>query len=356
MVDRRERRDAPRDGRVARLLPARDRLRPRSDRRGRSGVARPPAPVRRQRRGSARDAGRAAQRHRATPRGGRTLAADRRRRRPDAARERVRARDEAPAGRARRGARRRPHHRLPDPLSAVRRSARPGAAVASRLPGELHDRIAPARGRRPGVAGRALAGAAGDRAPRPPRLHGRHAARGAVQRPPVRPFGGAARGHVRARRSGRARRPAGGDDPAGSGPARAHHLRGPRRRAARRRLREGPRLRAVRRGRRDHAAAVRPAQGQRDLLYAAIDDGVPRPADARAARPRPRARRHPVASRRGSGDGQRRVPGRRVPLSRGRLRRRADRRRDRGPRGHHAGGSRRPSAARSRSAASTASI
>ena len=65
---------------------------------------------------------------------------------------------------------------------------------------------------------------------------------------------------------------------------------------------------------------------------------------------------HPRAARRGSRDGQRRVPGRGVPLSRRRLRRRADRRR-------HADAGRTSrrriapaSAASSRSAASTASI
>ena len=141
----------------------------------------------------------------------------------------------------------RAHRRLSDPLPAVRRGPRPGSAVASGLPGELHHRVAAARRRIARLPCRTLAITPGDRAARASRVHGRQPPCGAVQRPAVRASGRAARGFVRHRRPRRARRPAGSDDATGRriGRERISYAR-PRRRAARRGLRARPRLHAGR--------------------------------------------------------------------------------------------------------------
>ena len=104
---------------------------------------------------------------------------------------------------------------------------------------------------------------------------------------------------LRARRWRRPAGPAVADDAGGAGRAGSAFVRRPRRRAARRRLRAAARRRAGdRRSAGDANPAVRqaasahgtrePAQDDRLVLHAAIADGVSRPADARAARPRRR--------------------------------------------------------------------
>ena len=130
----------------------------------------------------------------------------------------------------------------------------------------------------------------------------------------------------------------------------AHRVRGPRGRAARRRLRTDPRLRAGCRNIRGpwppDARARRTPQDDRRLLHAPRAHGVPGPPDARAARARRHARSHPVAARARPGDGQRRVPGGGVPLPRARVRGRADSRRRGVGRGSRRRGSVRLSARR----------
>ena len=113
--------------------------------------------------------------------------------------------------------------------------------------------------------------------------------------------------------------------------ARTHHVSRPRRRAAGRGLRNAPRLRAAsstraRRARtrratgRDARVRIRRAQGHRHVLHAAADRRLPRAAHARPAHA-PRARRtDSPASHRRSGDGQRRLPRRGLPLSGARVR------------------------------------
>ena len=67
----------------------------------------------------------------------------------------------------------------------------------------------------------------------------------------------------------------------------------------------------------DARARVGRAKGDRHVLHAAADRRLPRPPHARPAGPRRRAGADPSAARPRSGDGQRRVPRRRVPLPRG---------------------------------------
>ena len=68
------------------------------------------------------------------------------------------------------------------------------------------------------------------------------------------------------------------------------------------------------RPRRPHANVGR-AEEHGQLLHPACDDGVSRPSSAASARRGTVARRDPAVADCGSGNGQRRVPGRRVPLS-----------------------------------------
>ena len=58
----------------------------------------------------------------------------------------------------------------------------------------------------------------------------------------------------------------------------------------------------------------RATQGVRDVLYAATPHGIPRAANVGPSRPRPSSRPHSLAARRRSGDGQRRLSCRGVPL------------------------------------------
>ena len=110
---------------------------------------------------------------------------------------------------------------------------------------------------------------------------------------------------------------------------RADLLRGSGGRAARGGLRAPARLRSSAAGARSGGTApwcaTRPAQGDGIVLHAPLADRVRRQADARAGG----AGRHAGADSRAagsrSGDGQRRVSGRRVPISRARLRSGADR-------------------------------
>ncbi len=97
----------------------------------------------------------------------------------------------------------------------------------------------------------------------------------------------------------------------------AHFLSRPRRRAARLGLRTRPRARTGSRRRHAHAQPhIDQAQSHRQLLHAAGADRVPGQADADAAR-RGQDRRLRSSSLRDrrSGDGQRRFPRRRLPLS-----------------------------------------
>ena len=139
-------------------------------------------------------------------------------------------------------------HRLSHAVPAVRRSARARAAVAPDLSRELQPRGAARRGRAVAARRRALGRAARDRAPRARRLPRRRSARHAVQRPAVRAGAHAARRAARSGRRGGAAGDPGAVHAAGArsrGP-RAHRLSRPRRRAARRRLRDAARLRAAR--------------------------------------------------------------------------------------------------------------
>ena len=193
--------------------------------------------------------------------------------------------------------------------------------MASGVPGRLHDRGAPRGRRTAAAAGRAVGNDSGDLAARPPWLPGRLAAGGGVQRPTVL---ARARSPRRRPPAGRRAGPggsAGVDDPAGKEGKRprAHFLWRSGGRAARRRLRETAGFHAPR-GPGRRAVRVGASEGDRLLLHAALADRSPRPPDARAARARSLPRRHPLPPHRRSGDGQRRIPGGRVPLSRQRLR------------------------------------
>ena len=109
--------------------------------------------------------------------------------------------------------------------------------------------------------------------------------------------------------------------------ARAHRVRRPRRRTARHGVRDAARLRtdtapqargqatgcAVRRLARPR---LRRAQGDRHVLYAAADRRLRRATHARPARARRAARADPRPAHRRSGDGQRRLSGRGVPVPR----------------------------------------
>ena len=184
---------------------------------------------------------------------------------------------------------------------------------------------------RPHARAGAVGRAARDRPPRARRLPRRRSARHAVQRPPVRAGADAAGRTPRSGRRGGAAGGAGAVDAAGgrSRGARAHRLSRPRRRAARRRLRNAARLRS--RGRRPSAGAdaglatvtlrgigVRKATGTfytpqpiadylvRRTLGPLVRDAAPdRILQLRIVDP---------------GDGQRRVPRRRLPLSGRRVR------------------------------------
>ena len=100
----------------------------------------------------------------------------------------------------------------------------------------------------------------------------------------------------------------------------------PRRRAARRRLRDAARLRAARsdragtprvarRARWSRSSRAPASQGDRNVLHAAADRRLPGPPDARTARAGCDARSDPQPADCRSGDGQRRVSRRRVPVS-----------------------------------------
>ena len=127
-------------------------------------------------------------------------------------------------------------------------------------------------------------------------------------------------------RVGAPRRPGAGDAAAADGGRRRLRYARPRRRAARRRLRARARVRTgrVATGPLRPDAHVARAQGDGQLLHAAIDDRVSGAARAPSAR-RAAARPTQILALRvlDPGDGQRRVSGRRLPVSRSGRRARA---------------------------------
>ena len=249
--------------------------------------------------------------------------------------------------------------RVSHPVPAVRGGARAGAGLERHLSRRLHDRRARRDARRRELErGGPLEGAF-----RRSRASRTQAARPAISTSPRSTAACSRRGIRRSSSSGRCRiescatcccrlRPTPTAD--GTPP---HLVSRPRRRAARFGLRARPRARAGERRRRDRAHAhVDEAQDHRQLLHAAGADRIPGQAHAGAARRGQDRRRDPRAAHRRSGDGQRRVPRRRLRVPRGRVRAGADSRRPVAGGRCQRRGSRDRCGARSPSDASTASI
>ena len=320
---------------------ARDRLRPRQRRRGRPRPAHPAAPVRR-RHGLVHDARDPRQGHGPAPRGRRPVPADGRRRRPDPARQRLRARLAAAARACSDAA-------LADALTIVYRILFLLFAEARGLVPQWHPVYRDSytiESLRPAAEGRAARRALVRRCRR---LRGSPTAAAPPGTLRVVPFNG--------RLFAPAAAPLADSFVLDDRVARDVLLAVTTRPAADRRERITyadlgvEQLGAVYERVLDYAPSVAggavtlmPSGRRKDTgtFYTPRSmTGVPGPADARAARARPHARRHPVASRRGSRDGQRRVPGRGVPLPGVGVRRRDDCRGERRARGHHGGGARR---------------
>ena len=249
------------------------------------------------------------------------------------------------------------HARLSRALSALRRSPLGRAHLASRVSRVVHDRRALQAQHPPCMRARAVGRPAGDFATGSRRLSRRRPAGHTVQRPPVLARAHAAR---RTRTRSRCDRPPGGAGAGDRGHTRgatADCVSGSWRRTARRRVRARARIRAGQTGRAAGAGAhLGRTEGIGQLLHPALDHGVPGPAHARSPRARPLGRRDSRAARARPRDGQRRVPGGRLPISRACGRARTCRRRRLAAGGcdTRRGGSR--SVARSHSAVCTASI
>ena len=250
--------------------------------------------------------------------------------------------------------------RLPDAVSALCRSARSRTAVARRLPRQLQHRLAACAGRAASSGVGVVGHLAGDLASGAQRVPGGRSPGHAVQRPSVRAFPDSVGRSSRSGRRSGAARGAGALDPAGARRCRprAHCVPRPRRRTTRCGLRNAARLRAADRspavpiravpssesarpwGRGTRHASVAPgargpasarrcclagsewgrSQGDRIVLHTSTACRLSRSPHARSTGARGRARRHPAAPGSRSLDGQRRVPGRRLPLSCGCLR------------------------------------